>query len=130
VVLASVADGIFKSLPSEVRGRFATVPGAIKRLEADASALRKREDALSRAIAESAPEAALEAARSRARDRMEQAVAALETIRLDLLRLHAGVGTPDDLTADLLKAQEINESVNAELAAQAEVERLLNSGAS
>jgi serine/threonine-protein kinase len=138
--LASAADGIFDRLPVSVRARVPDLPLAIARLEADAHALRKREDALSRAIAEAAPTEAphgaltdrrreavddLEAARDRVRERMEQAVAALEGIRLDLLRLHAGVGSPDDLTADLDQAREVNEAVNAELEGRREVEKLL-----
>jgi serine/threonine-protein kinase len=137
--LASAADGIFDRLPVSVRARVPDLPLAIARLEADARALRKREDALSRAIAEAAPAEAprgaadrrrdavgdLEAARDRVRERLEQAVAALEGIRLDLLRLHAGVGSPDDLTADLDQAREVNEAVNAELEGRREVEKLL-----
>ena len=140
--LASAADGIFDRLPVSVRARVPDLPLAIARLEADAHALRKREDALSRAIAEAAPAEAprgaladrrreavgdLEAARDRVRERLEQAVAALEGIRLDLLRLHAGVGSPDDLTADLDQAREVNEAVNAELEGRRAVEHMLRS---
>jgi hypothetical protein len=49
----------------------------------------------------------------------------LEGIRLDLLRLHAGVGSPDDLTTNLERARAISEAVNAELAGREEVDRLL-----
>jgi serine/threonine-protein kinase len=139
-LLASAVDDIFERLPSAVRRRFANVPSVIGALEADATALRKREGALSRAIAEAAPEAAprhalaerrrqaagdLEAARERVRERLEGTVAAIENIRLDLLRLHAGVGSPDDLTADLEQARAIGEAVDAELAGRREVEELL-----
>jgi serine/threonine-protein kinase len=139
-LLASAVDDIFQRLPSAVRGRFANVPSVIAALEADAKALRKREGALSRAIAEAAPEAAprhalaerrreaagdLDAARAQVRERLEETVAALENIRLDLLRLHAGVGSPDDLTADLEKARAIGEGIDAELAGRREVDALL-----
>jgi hypothetical protein len=63
-------------------------------------------------------------ARDRVRQRLATAVAALEGIRLDLLRLHAGVGSPDDLTANLEHARDISVAVNAELAAREEVDRL------
>ena len=111
--MASAADQIFDRLPKEIRRRFEEVPAVIERLEAVAKGLRKREESLSRAVAEAAPEAAprsglvagrreavgeLETARDRASERLEDAVAALENLRLDLLRLHAGVGSPDDLT--------------------------------
>lgn len=65
-------------------------------------------------------------ARRAARERLATVVAALESIRLDLLRLHAGVGSPDDLTADLERAREIGSTVDRELDAQRDVERLLS----
>lgn len=140
VILAAAADGLFERLPPQVRARVAAVPQVIARLEADAQALRAREAALSRAIAEAAPEAAprgemaerrqqaatdLLSARGQVRARLEQAVAALEAIRLDLLRLQAGVGSADDLTADLAAAEAINQAVSAEVSGRAEVERHL-----
>jgi serine/threonine-protein kinase len=136
VVLGDAAGALYQALPTPVRHRFPQVPEAITRLERDAAALRDREQALSRAIAQARPERApadtrhesvvneLERARTAARRRLATAVAALENIRLDLLRLQAGVGSPNDLTADLEKAREISEAVNAELAARDEVERL------
>jgi len=121
--LASAADQIFDRLPKEIRRRFDEVPAVIKRLQTVAKGLRKREESLSRAVAEAAPEAAprsglvagrreavgeLQTARDRAREeRLEETVAALENLRLDLLRLHAGVGSPDDLTAALEKGREM-----------------------
>lgn len=138
VILAAAADGIFERLPKAVRARASAVPAVIERLEADAQALRKREAALSRAIAEAAPEAAprgdmadrrrqaadeLESARALVRERLEQAVAALETLRLDLLRLQAGVGSAEDLTAGLAAAEAIRRAVDAELSGQSELDR-------
>jgi len=129
LVLGGAAGALFGALPSGVRKRFADVPAAIKRLEGDAAALRGRERVLSEALAQASPgralpagadrrqtaHAELEGARATVRDHLATAVAALENIRLDLLRLQAGVGSPDDLTADLEKAREINEAVSAEL---------------
>ena len=134
VILAAAADDVFERLPKEVRARVAAVPGAIARLRATAEALRKREAALSRAIVEAAPEAApraglvdqrreavhdLTAMRERVRSRLEQAVAALETIRLDLLRLQAGTGSAENLTVALEAADMINQAVDAELSSRA-----------
>lgn len=137
VILAEAAGGIFARLPKEVRASALAAPAVIARLQADAENLRKREAALSRAIAEAAPEAAprsglveqrrdatkeLESARARVRARLEQAVAALEGIRLDLLRLEAGAGSAADLTAALQAAEAINRAVTAELTGRAEAE--------
>ncbi len=68
----------------------------------------------------------LERARTATRHRLETAVAAIENIRLDLLRLKAGIGTVDQLTADLEKAQEISAAVSAELAAREEVDGIVD----
>ncbi len=139
IVLASAADQLFEGLPSAVRRRVPDVPAVIQHLQRDAEALRKRETALRDVLARvdigvSAPTDSgrrqvgveIEAARAKAQSRMESAVAALENIRLDLLRLHAGVGSHDELTADLEHAREIADLVDAELAASDDVERLLS----
>ena len=140
LVLGDAAGALFDALPSQARKRFANVPATIRRLEHDASQLRKREEALNDALAKAEPERARSAgaerrgtavgelveARDAVKERLATAVAALENIRLDLLRLQAGVGSADDLTADLESAREINEAVKAELAARAEVERILD----
>ena len=143
IVLASAADKLFDGLPSAVRRRLSDVPKVIQRLQRDAEALRKRETALRDALARvdigvgvAAPADSgrrqvgveIEAARARAQSRLKSAVAALENIRLDLLRLHAGVGSHDELTADLERARGIADMVDAELAASDEVERLLSDG--
>ena len=52
-------------------------------------------------------------------------LAALENVRLGLLRVRAGVGSLDDLTYDLQRAQEIGERINAELAGRREVKELM-----
>jgi hypothetical protein len=49
-------------------------------------------------------------------------VGALENLRLDLLRLRAGMGRPDDLTASIEEARSVGEAVEVELAARREVE--------
>jgi serine/threonine protein kinase len=53
-----------------------------------------------------------------------RAVAALENLRLDLLRLRAGVGSADDLTASIEEARSVGEAVEVELSARREVESL------
>lgn len=140
VVLASAADDLFDRLPAAARKQFGDVPDVIRRLEADANALRKREQVVSDALARvdiaaggaqhggrRAAKEDLEAARAGVRERLATAVAALENIRLDLLRLQAGVGSAEDLTADIERAREVGEAVSMELAGRREVERLLAS---
>jgi serine/threonine-protein kinase len=60
---------------------------------------------------------------------LREALGGLETIRVDLLRLHGGVGTLDGLTADLSAARQIGEQVDALLAGRREADDALGGGA-
>jgi eukaryotic-like serine/threonine-protein kinase len=141
LILGAVADRLYEELPTATRRRLGEVPSAIEHLQGHVGELRDREAALSRAIAgvdtsavrPAAGEghgdvvAELDDARAAVRLRLTSAVAALENVRLGLLRLHAGVGSPDNLTEDLVKAREIGDAIDAELAGRAEVDDLLAS---
>ena len=59
------------------------------------------------------------------RERMREAVGAMETIRVGLLRLHAGSLSLEGLTTHVGVAQELSENVDRMIAANAEVEGLL-----
>jgi hypothetical protein len=67
----------------------------------------------------------LHAARDEAKQRLADAVTALEGIRLNLLRLTAGTGSVDSLTADLAAVREVSDGVRFLLEGQAEVDRVL-----
>lgn len=125
VMLADAAGSLFKALPDTLRGRFAAVPDVVARLEADARILRERIERHHRAA-----DQPLDGDADMARSRLSTAVAALETIRLDLMRLVAGLGSADDLTADLERAREVSRAIDAEIAGRREVERLLSPMAS
>jgi len=142
LLLGGAAEALYRALPSDVRKRFPGVPDAVDALQRDAGKLRERVERLSQARADAAPVHApgavadkraaaiteLSDARDAARDRLAAAVAALENIRLDLLRLRAGVGSTDDLTADLEAVQQLSEEIDAELAGRREVRSLLRDG--
>ncbi|MCH7717535.1 MAG: hypothetical protein IH876_15500, partial [Gemmatimonadetes bacterium] len=108
-------------------------------LERAAAAVRTRRDELANAIADvgepqgtarrGALVAELETAKAAADERLATAVSALENLRLDLLRLKAGVGQPDDLTAAIEEARAVGEEVGVALAAREEVESLTKRGA-
>jgi eukaryotic-like serine/threonine-protein kinase len=138
VALASAIDDLFDQLPRDVRTRFKDVHAVIRRLESDAATLRKRDMKLSDALARvemHAPSTSrndqdrlreeLESARAAARTRLATTVSAIESVRLDLLRLQVGVGSPDDLTADLERARDIARAIDSELSSRDEVERVL-----
>jgi hypothetical protein len=71
---------------------------------------------------------ALLAKREAASKRLAASVAALENVRLDLLRLKAGVGTVDQLTSDLSAARELQQEIERRIEARVEVEEALAPG--
>jgi serine/threonine-protein kinase len=104
VVLGNAAEQLFAALPEEHRRQLGDVPALVAKLEADALALRGRADD------------------PQATKRLETTVAALETLRLDLLRLHAGNVTLDELTQDIAAAEEVRQEIDRHLDAMREVE--------
>jgi hypothetical protein len=52
-------------------------------------------------------------------------VQALETIRLELLRMHAGGGSIESVTADLTSARQLSEDIERRLEGTREVGELL-----
>ncbi len=147
VLLHHAATGLFGALPKEVRDQVPDVPRLVARLDAAAQALRQREVELASAVAQAGAAAGagldtsvalrrgqlvadMESERNRIRARLASTVATLENIRIGLLRLSAGLGTPSDLTPDLEAAREIGERIDALLAGHAEVESTLRKGPS
>ena len=64
----------------------------------------------------------LKAERDVVQQRLADAVAALETIRLNLLRLHAGTASVQSVTTDLGLAREVAEGVDLLLQAHKELD--------
>jgi hypothetical protein len=64
-------------------------------------------------------------ARGQTGERLAETVAALENLRLSLLRLRAGVGSMGDVTSVLERAREIGDYVDRRLEAEGEVRGLL-----
>jgi eukaryotic-like serine/threonine-protein kinase len=141
VMLGRAAEVLFEQLPAEQRKRLSDVRDAIAGLERVAVALRERRDELLRAAAEvggangevtsdrrARALADLEAARLPLEARLQKAVSALENIRLDLLRLRAGIGHADDLTQSIEEARNVHADVDRELAAMRETSAALRGG--
>ncbi|HEU5220316.1 MAG TPA: serine/threonine-protein kinase [Gemmatimonadales bacterium] len=143
LAIAFAAEDLYAGLPKEVRASLPELPGVLSRLEKQARAVRARLDQLEQSLQDIAgtasPDGAaghrdsltadLTAARDEARVRLAETVAALEIIRLDLLRLRAGASGIDRITADLAAAGEIGEAVDRLLAAGAEVDEALRDDA-
>ena len=67
----------------------------------------------------------LTATRNAAAGRLAAAVAALENLRLDLLRLKAGAGSLDELSANLTEARRLAGEMDAQVAGRIEAEQVL-----
>jgi serine/threonine-protein kinase len=154
LAIGLAADALFESLPKEQRKELRELPQLIERLQDDAQLLRKTLDDLNTALAAFGEGSAamrssalrtrladgadggladvrerlradLVARRDQAAAQLASAVAALEGIRLNLLRLKAGTGSVAELTADLAAAREAIDGLVLVAAAREEVEALL-----
>jgi hypothetical protein len=138
IALGRATDHLFEALPRESRRELAALPETVRRLEADAGRLRdsivKLDDQL--AVFERGGETLagderarvaeeLRSTRATASQRLATTVAALESIRLDLLRLQMGAAGIESVTASLEAARSIGDQIAESLAAQAAVEALL-----
>ncbi|MBI3981644.1 MAG: serine/threonine protein kinase [Gemmatimonadetes bacterium] len=103
-LLGRSALSVYNALPDATRHQVPGVPQALEHLEAGAEALRARGDT---------------------GDRLTETVAALEHLRVALLRLQAGAGSVPDLTQALERAREIGKQVDRRLEAESEVRKAL-----
>jgi len=96
---------VYEALPEAARKQVPDVPAAVEQLEQEAEALR---------------------AAGATGERLVATVAALENLRLALLKLRAGTGTVGELTLWLERAREIGDYVDRRIEAEGEVNRLLD----
>jgi serine/threonine-protein kinase len=139
LALGMAAEQLFDGLPKDTRRQLRDLPDVVHRLEADAQRMRARLEELQEVLGDVTrssgnggdPSIAarhdrivreLSAERDLVQQRLRDAVAALETIRLNLLRLHAGTGSVHNLTTDLGLAREVAREIDLQLAGQREVE--------
>jgi len=137
------AEQLFDQLPRDVRRQLRDLPEVVRRLEQDAQKMRQRLEELNDALGGTKDEGRgkggdvaipsrhdrivsdLEAERDRVQRRLGDAVKALETIRLNLLRLHAGSGSVQNLTTDLGLARTVAQEIGFVLEGRREVEEEL-----
>jgi serine/threonine-protein kinase len=120
--LGVAAAELFAALPGAYREQLEELPGIVASLEAQAAEARAEIEVLA-AMAPSGSEAeVLAARRDAAKEHLAQSVAALESIRLDLLRLHAGASDLAPLTTLMDAARRVGEDLNRLAEAQREVE--------
>lgn len=129
--LGMAAEQLYESLPKEVRQSLGDLPSLLARLQRDARLLRARHDELNDALTRISTITAAEeyehlrAERTLLHDKLRDTVGAMETIRLNLLRLHAGAATVEGVTTHLGIAAEVSAEVERLIAAQGEVEERL-----
>ncbi len=121
VYLADAAKALLLALPPESRKHLGEVEEVIGRLSVDAVALRRRQAELSDALAEigdpsdsarRAVRTELELERARVSDHLTEVISALDTVRLDLLRLRVGTATAADLTGNIEAARRVGERID------------------
>jgi serine/threonine-protein kinase len=131
------AEQLYEGLPRETRRQLRDLPDVVHRLERDAQRMRSRLEELQDALANVERDATdpavaqrhdrivadLTAERGAVEQRLADAVAALETIRLNLLRLHAGTGSVRSLTTDLGLARDLARDIGAQVEGYRELER-------
>jgi serine/threonine-protein kinase len=121
--LGVAASELFAALPQEYREQLSDLPLLVSSLEARAAEARAQMDEL----AALAPTGSVDAEvlgerKNKAQAYLAQSVAALEGIRLDLLRLHAGAADLAPLTTLMDAARQVGEDLGRLADAQREVE--------
>ncbi len=138
MAIGLAASRLYEELPKETRRALSGLPDTVRGLEADARSLRGQVAELDSVLAElgddpAAPgeearakvRADVSATRDEAESRLREAVTALETIRVGLLRMHAGESVLHSVTMELKAAKEISSDLESLLEGHREVERLL-----
>ena len=124
VLLAEQARAMLRALPPAERQRLGGTELLLQGLERDAVLLRRRLGALDDAAGAVGGNATAERsevreeiarARQEAAGRLGTTVSALETLRLELLRAKAGLGSPDGLTGNLAELRRVADRIDAAL---------------
>jgi serine/threonine-protein kinase len=121
--LGVAAAELFAALPKAYREQLAELPATVEALEARAAEARAEMDVVAALVPSGSADAeVLERRRSSAGAHLAESVAALEGIRLDLLRLHAGASDLAPLTTLLDAARVVGEDVRRLADAQREAD--------
>ncbi len=126
-VLTVAASELFEALPAEYKRELAGILPTVKALEARAATARAELDHLDILLQRAPSEGAqlLDSRKTRATVELKQSVAALEEIRIDLLRVHAGNTDLSSLTTLINAAHEAGDELRRLADAQNEVNNLI-----
>ncbi|HEX5972153.1 MAG TPA: serine/threonine-protein kinase [Gemmatimonadaceae bacterium] len=121
--LGVAASELFAALPKPYREQLGELPATVEALEARAAEARAEIELLASLAASGAGDAGvLDARRQAASKHLADSVAALEGIRLDLLRLHAGASDLAPLTTLIDGARVLGDELNRLADAQREAD--------
>jgi eukaryotic-like serine/threonine-protein kinase len=130
MALGLAVEELFAALPEPYREHVSDLPRVVEALEAHAAAARARIDEINALmsmgegrVASTTPD--LAAARDAAKRELGSSVAALEAVRLDLLRLHGGASDLRPITTALEAARELGEELDRLGRAQREVSEVV-----
>ncbi|MEX2110584.1 MAG: serine/threonine-protein kinase [Gemmatimonadaceae bacterium] len=125
-MLGVAASELFAALPKEYQEHLDELPAIVAALEAHAAEARAEIEVVAALVPSGSAEAEVLAARKKAAaTHLAESVAALEKIRLDLLRLHAGSADLSPLTTLMDAARLVGEDVSRLAEAEREVEEAL-----
>ena len=133
-ILAAAAEELLAGLSASDRAAAAAVPSAVRNLQRAAAELRRKQQALDESLASIGDVAGnerraallsqMQQERAVVSDRLRSTVEAMENLRLDLLKLRAGLGNPDELTAAIEAAQRVGEGIAYTLQGRAEASKI------
>ncbi len=134
--IAISAESLFASLPKDLRRSLGDVPAVVRTLQDHAHAAREQIEKLDAVLEGSGSGARasdkrdaltsdVKSARADAEKRLSELVTALETVRLDLLRLQAGIGSQESITQDLAAAAAVGKDADRLIAALSEADSAL-----
>jgi serine/threonine-protein kinase len=132
MALSLAASDLYARLPTEYREHMPDLPQIVERLEAHAAAARARIEELDALVGMSGTPSASGAthgivtARDAAKRELAESVAALEAVRLDLLRLHGGAVDLRPITTVLAAARDLGDELDRLQKAQREVARIVS----
>ena len=123
VALGAAAADLYAALPKPFREQLGDLPSIVEALEARAAEARAEVDVLAALAPSGTTDASvLKERRDAAAAHLADCVAALEGIRLDLLRVHAGAGDLSPLTTLMDAARALGDDARRLAEAQREVE--------
>ena len=138
VAIGMAAERLFEALPPPLRDEFHELPAVVDALETDAEAIRGEIHRLDDAMAELDPDSGpgvdtdragvadeIEATRALAEERLARVVGALESLRLHLIKMHAGIGSTELLTERLGHARAVAADIQRVVAGGREVDAML-----